>query len=188
MSGTRLPLLATHLTSESPCLLGVSPPQVHLTHCIERWPCWLQAQVSWPGAESVCSGAIRWACAGGGFLVHPHVWVQASCICGEPAAGVTTPGREMEQLRVLEEGCGDKNIYLGWEEMLPSPPHPTPPQHGWDSSLSLGKGKRLMLTRGRNGSKKASTFFSYLRVAPGRWLQVAGQHWDADLKSAVTSG
>lgn len=35
-----------------------------------------------------------------------------------------TPGREMEQLRVLEEGCGDKENYLVWGEMLWSQPYP----------------------------------------------------------------
>lgn len=46
-----------------------------------------------------------------------------------------TSGRGMEQLRVLEEGCRDKDNYSSI-----SPP----PQHAQGSSLSLRKGKRLM--------------------------------------------
>lgn len=51
-----------------------------------------------------------------------------------------TPGREMEQLRVLEEGCGDKENYLVWERCCGL--NPTPTRSGF---LSVSQeGKRLM--------------------------------------------
>lgn len=67
---------------------------------------------------------------------------------------------------------------------------PTPPRHDQGSSLSLRKGKGLMFKDQPQVEvgEKTSTFLSYLCVALGRWLQVAGQPWDADLKSAFTSG
>lgn len=78
----------------------------------------------------------------------------------------------MEQLRVLEEGCGDKDNYLGWGDA----PVPTPPQHSQGSSLCLGKGKRLMFKdQQKVDSGERVPRFSHTCVWPwGRWLQVAG--------------
>lgn len=156
-----------------------SPGPPHLSSpIVERWLCWLQAQATWPGTESFCSGAIWWACAECGFLVLSQVWAQASCICGESAAGMTPLGGKWSS---SESWRKDVEIEVfTWGGGRCCCPHPTPPQHGQGSSLSLGKGKRLMFKdqpKVEVGAKRLPRF-SHTCVWPWRggcrWLVSTG--------------